>query len=58
MIPFQVAALMGAHSLGGAKAKHSGYSGKFTPHNTQKFDNEYYQLLATNLKAYTNKASF
>ena len=49
---------MGAHSLGGAKAKHSGYSGKFTPHNTQTFDNEYYQLLATNLTAYTNKASF
>ena len=49
---------MGAHSLGGAKANHSGYSGKFTPDNTKTFDNEYYQLLATNLTAYTNRASF
>ena len=52
---FQVTALMGAHSLGGAREANSGYAGAFTPPNTGTFDNEYYQLLANDRAAFTNE---
>ena len=47
----QVTALMGAHSLGGALAKNSGYKGQQT-RDPLKFDNEYYNILNSHVDKY------
>ena len=46
----QVVALMGAHSLGGAKAENSGYRGKWTGPSVAGFSEIYYStMLASNI---------
>ncbi len=42
---------MGAHSLGGALAKNSGYKGQQT-RDPLKFDNEYYNILKSHVDKY------
>ncbi len=38
-------ALMGAHTLGGAKPENSGHTGDFVEHQAHKFNNKYYRIM-------------
>ena len=56
----QVTALMGAHSLGGARTRNSGYRGVWTPDlgRSDVFNNEFYQRLNEDIWSFRNKVSF
>ena len=45
---------MGAHSLGRAIKRSTGYNHAWTPGRESVFDNEYYQLLVNNASMYCN----
>ena len=49
---------MGAHSLGGALKRNSGYSGRWTPDSEDVFDNNFYQRLDENIWTHINKVGF
>ena len=51
----QVTALMGAHSLGRAHKRNSGYRFSWTPTKEHVFDNEFYQLIRNFAHLYTNE---
>ena len=53
----QATALMGAHSLGRARRRNSGFNGLWTPGRTNRFDNEFYQLLIAPDIVYRNTVS-
>ena len=44
-IEIQATALLGAHSLGRARRRNSGFGGQWTPGRLNRFDNEMYKLL-------------
>ena len=48
---------MGAHSLGRARRRNSGFNGLWTPGRTNRFDNEFYQLLVAPDIVYRNTVS-
>ena len=41
----EVVALMGAHTLGGARRNQSGYSGPWIAGGTRAFNNRYYSIM-------------
>ena len=54
-IAIKVTALMGAHSLGKATFKSTGYRHSWTPRRENIFSNEFYQLLLKNASMYCNE---
>ena len=54
-ILLKVTALMGAHSLGKATFKSTGYRHSWTPRRENIFSNEFYQLLHKNASMYCNE---
>ena len=54
---FKVVAILGAHSVGQAIQKSSGYNGKWNPGHIDVFNNHYYEAMLDPTLHWENKAS-
>ena len=57
ILPFEVTALMGAHSLGMCHEEKTGYNGPWTPEDLKGFNNEFYQNLVNSTFTFRNRVS-
>ena len=55
--PNEVVALMGAHTLGGARRQNSGYIGLWIAGGQDVFDNRYYSIMTDNAITWVNQVS-